>query len=51
MNKIILKRGQIFFIFNFYMGYVFINWGINLDLIIFPTRLITFLFTLDFKLE
>lgn len=25
------------------MGYVFINWGINLDIIIFPTRLITIL--------
>lgn len=48
MNKIIfIKWGQIFFILTlFNMGYVFfINWGINLDLIIFPTRLITFYFS------
>ena len=35
--------GANIFYFNFGMGYVFINWGINLDIIIFPTRLMTFL--------
>lgn len=32
------------FTFYFLYGYGYINWGINLDLIIFPTRLKTNLF-------